>query len=558
MSLEPDKSEKSPIPDYNQPLKKLVRQRLLRHAVEALTIKRQQSAVVSDTQFFSMLEYCRNFIRKHTNTRVDIQATVEPAARQWHQLQQSRIGKKEPGELQVLYLCGPNPLNDLKVFVELGIAPYNVWAVESEAELFEIARQELLESELGRGVKLHLGSLHQFFKIVPQQFDLIYFDGCGPLFKGKPNTSLVIRELFINQRLAPLSALITNFTAAELEDKGRFGANWPRRLAAWYGAWYLDPPNTGDSGQLEERMLDEALTERYYAHIATHFDEFYSDFISRFIIEFTSSLLPWWRSVGLPAARKEYFAPEPELKAAIAASLSNPPLEPQHKGLPLSELFKDVGHAQLAKEAYPHLWTAHLSSEILPDNDPFRDFYNKEQIEGIKLAEAIKAVSLVNNFYESEIEWAKHNRQACSPALANLLKTFKWFDSSGERWFKMFCDIPMPNLMVDLLMGLYGYPYHTNINSLLRLSYTAKTRPMYADVFVFDQARYLYDLVSPLSLFKPELSFGEQLVLRICMDAINRHSYYGYPKIFRGAALACIGEEGFGVFKWPARQNVVL
>ena len=42
----------------------------------------------------------------------------------------------------------------------------------------------------------------------------------------------------------------------------------------------------------------------------------------------------------------------------------------------------------------------------------------------------------------------------------------------------MFCDTPLPNLIADLLIGIYGYPYHVNLASLLRLQYTAKIRPL--------------------------------------------------------------------------------
>jgi len=140
--------------------------------------------------------------------------------------------------------------------------------------------------------------------------------------------------------------------------------------------------------------------------------------------------------------------------------------------------------------------------------------------------------------------------------MANILRHFKWFDTEGQPWHRMFCDEPLPNLIADLLIGLYGYPYHVNLGKLLRFHYTAKVTPMYTDVFILDQARYLYDFQSSMSLFKLNSSLANQLIIRICIDAIGRHGYCGYPDLFRGSALASINEAGFTIYDWPERKSI--
>jgi hypothetical protein len=76
---------------------------------------------------------------------------------------------------------------------------------------------------------------------------------------------------------------------------------------------------------------------------------------------------------------------------------------------------------------------------------------------------------------------------------------------------------------------------------------------MLSDVFILDQCRYLYDLVPTLPLFGPELPFGLQLLIRICIDLIRRHTHNSCWDLFRGAALAAEGEDGFSIHQWPDR-----
>ena len=89
--------------------------------------------------------------------------------------------------------------------------------MESDKEVFKQAVESLFVS--GYGIKIYRGSLQQFFEIVPQQFDIVYFDACGPLPSPKPRTLDVLRQLFERQRLTPLSVLITNFSQANQDGK---------------------------------------------------------------------------------------------------------------------------------------------------------------------------------------------------------------------------------------------------------------------------------------------------------------------------------------------------
>jgi hypothetical protein len=45
------------------------------------------------------------------------------ALEQWIAWQAARAQQRKPEELRVVYLCGPEPLNDLRVLLELGVSP---------------------------------------------------------------------------------------------------------------------------------------------------------------------------------------------------------------------------------------------------------------------------------------------------------------------------------------------------------------------------------------------------------------------------------------------------
>lgn len=550
---------------YNQPEKETIRQRVIAHAVTSLTKERASSPVVTAAEFERTMDYCQRFLDKHCGRK--LWNAVKPVAEDWQSLHQSRVGAKKAEDLHVLFLAGPDPTADLMAFKRVGVPFTNIWAIEGDRSTFRQAIGIL--GREGIPLKVHHGNLQKFFSMVPQQFDIVYFDACGPLFGGDPNTINVVRELFVNQRLAPLSVLITNFsepcpnldpTIINRRLLASIAKKFPGILpAAAVSPDMLGPKNT--SGKPGEQSSDEKNLLKWgrliglwsYAHgdddtWTQHFDEFvetevlpdllghYSRFTTEFIIRFAGQLLPWWRIVALPGSRREYFSNEQALARAVKESHS---------------VVEAWSHP-----LYPALRHVLLAETFLEKNNPLHEFYFKEALERTTLSQAVKAVSLIRNFFESE--WGdtffstQHIRDACSPNLVKVLQNFRWFDH-GKR---VFCQDPLPDLITDLLAGLYGYPYHTNTRKLDRIAYKAKDTVMLTDVFVFDQARYLYDLLPTLPFFEEAFPIPQQLVLRVCMDAIHRHSQFGCSDLFQGADLAALGEEGFSYWSPPVRESI--
>jgi len=105
---------------YDQPEKERARWLALCHAVECLTTHRQQSSVITLNQFDAAIKYACDLIER-TGQRPYPHEQVKDAAARFKQLHESRVGKKSAKDLTVLFLAGPNPMNDLRVLTELGV-----------------------------------------------------------------------------------------------------------------------------------------------------------------------------------------------------------------------------------------------------------------------------------------------------------------------------------------------------------------------------------------------------------------------------------------------------
>lgn len=142
---------------YQQPEKQHVRQRLLTRAVQALTSERPSTPVVRPDELVDTVELALKNIGDS-----DLPSRVVKELEQWLVTYGSKISAKAPSDLTVLYLCGPEPMNDLSILLEQGVNPHNVWAVESGRDSFHEAITTLEQSSVP--VKVHHGNLAQFFE----------------------------------------------------------------------------------------------------------------------------------------------------------------------------------------------------------------------------------------------------------------------------------------------------------------------------------------------------------------------------------------------------------
>ena len=175
---------------------------MLTTAVRRLTAQRDESFVVRLNELEATIEFASSTLG---NSRIASDVNRELSL--FQEIWNSSAIAKQPSELKVLFLCGPEPMNDLLVLLEEGVIPSNIWAVESDRSIFIQAKEAL--SQNCPLVRLHQGELSELFEIHPESFDLVYYDACGPI----DNKSVLQPLLFLlgGLKLNPLSVLVTNF-----------------------------------------------------------------------------------------------------------------------------------------------------------------------------------------------------------------------------------------------------------------------------------------------------------------------------------------------------------
>jgi hypothetical protein len=130
------------------------------------------------------------------------------------------------------------------------------------------------------------------------------------------------------------------------------------------------------------------------------------------------------------------------------------------------------------------------------------------------------------------------NWDIISPELLAAIRC-SWFDYKA----RLTCDVPLPNLLVNSLIGAYGRPYFYNARLSHRVRYTSNFREMYCDLFVFDQCRSFFDWFPTVQACPSRFeSIPFQIVARCIIDRLCWANFYNTANPFRGAAIGSISE----------------
>ena len=212
----------------------------------------------------------------------------------------------------------------------------------------------------------------------------------------------------------------------------------------------------------------------------------------------------------------------------------------------LNEWFKAVGDAVVAPSNYPLY--SFINTLKKTNGDKLANQLLNSTVNGKKIAELIGFATFSDRVIEGHWDLLSRDFQKAI--------RLSWFDSK----FPFTCDAPMPNLVVNALIGVYGAPAFVNTRRSQRLRYTAKTNEMFCDLFVFDQCRYFFDWLPTLETFESRFSSIEfQVLARCIMDRIGRHNWSSDVHTLRGAAVASYEEvPSAGFFDFSARETVVV
>ena len=536
------------------------RSKLIEHAVRCLTTERSTSVCVKRDhvarvwqQLCESGEANKYFTEKERHE-------IETEIGQWELFHESEVQTKRPSDLRVCYLGGVNLKIAIEVLVANGVLCQNVWVIVENSKILKKAWSAIEKSPL-RNVKVFQGDILTFLKDFPDQFDIIYLDDCGTLPSATQKTLKIVGYVFLHNKLTSPGALITNFSFPPQNTQQENSAS----------SQFLDKEREMINFLVKEYMnyrLSNVLgkdnsPENNAEYLSKRTDEDnYGDYVSFQIIDSAYLFIPAQRMLsserkylwGQVFKEKKHFlqainshssanvegrskgtnekstktSRNQELMESLkklkvdeksAKKECNQELMESLKKLKVDDevhssnsLFSDLKRMAetFLEKSYSNSCCRAWVTEIFPDWKSERSL-NKEKIPTMLLTPLLCS-SPIHIIYFSNVDFVL---KFLDP-LFNAVK--ENFPSCGDvaTFEQATC------LVAGLLYGQVTYPSFPVMDKLFRLRYTAKKRQMFADVFVFDKCRYLYELlpnVNCVCIDDPK----QQIVFRMVVDGLCKH-----------------------------------
>ncbi|QHB73135.1 class I SAM-dependent methyltransferase [Stenotrophomonas sp. 364] len=564
---------------YKQPTKHAARTEALTHAVELLTARREQCAIVPSEYVSRIVTELADPSRHPSDHSASAMIDVQDIE-SWRAFRQSSVGTKRAEDITVAYLAGPEPTNDLHTLIMLGVRPENIWAFEIEQDVFASAREDVERSQL-RGVKLMNVSIEDYFLATPRRFDIIYFDACGPLPSHTAKTVQTLVNIFRHSALAPLGVLITNFSEPDT-SKEAVRDCYAHLVAAYLypksfldtfddpehtytdgaeaqGYWLL--PLTATEGGVEEGEVDP--DEDFIQQVKDHFSDYYGSFLTRHAVDIASVVAPTMRvlnsglfkelvsDVSAAAKRGERFVSFAADEEGEAAVDLDPDDDSGH------EVVDSDGDAITEPSSFSLLFTLAscgllpVDANFSPPPEEIRTFCRRwaNQLAG-KPDSKLTAVEALCCFYA-----VRHDEALWSAALKRLAS----FNYMSKMPF--LCDVPTSELAFYPMFAQIAYPAHNNVAETRRFRYVAEGRKtaMFLDVLPFDECRYVYDWLATAPLIDGDwLDVSRQLVFRSALDAIAKNKRWYQDDFLYGCHVVGINSDSFDAPMYSLREVISL
>lgn len=496
--------------EYNQEVKKKVRQETLTYIIEKLTVKRSEAACVRKTYVRELFNWLtsQNYDSKSRDLAKKIPVEYITL---WEEFHDSFLGQKKPSELTVCYLSGSQPMNDFEVLVESGIHPHNIWAFEVDKGTYNNALNNIDSSDFPM-LKLHKGSIEQFFVTTPKKFDIVYLDFCGSI-PSTQHTTRIIASLFKHQRLNSPGALITNIALPDISKPSELNKYAELVSSYLFSKDYLE----GENGQPIENTIRNF--EEFKKEVINNFEGFYSQFITRQILDISTIITPWVR-LATSSLWNKYFKSKPN---EISKSLY------KAKMYSLNKTLESINRAQKEQREFGLKWINEMSG--FPESN-------------IVISDIIGSYNVL-----------KANSDFYTENMSKVIDEYLY----EEKMFQ-FCDRPNKNLAFDLLTNQLSYPMHYSTNAILRKSYQAKQTKMFTDAIIFDEVRYIYEWLPTIDLLNNAFeNIGQQLTYRFALDGLVKNRMWYNPEYFYSGSVVSIHDnESFNANTIAKREEIIV
>lgn len=504
---------------YKQEIKEYSREIIWKHSIDNLTINREESKILNSKYINRLWDFAfEDSLIKHKI----IKNADEKYLNDWNSFSDQTYSTKKPNELKVAYLCGPEPQNDLNHLIELGIRIENVYAFESEKTLYNQALNSLKDNY--PTLKIFNGKIDHYLKSTLVKFDIVYLDFTSPLFSRESKPYQTIITLFENQSLSNLSSLIVNTCYPDKTQENVDFLTSFFHYQAFYDYLIYDSSDQDSKGRFMEDNFSAGIYEKdeFSPYVDKNFDFAYSAFQTSFIINYTNHILPITNVLKNPLLYKRLFTSNSDkINEEIKKFEENESTYIDPTNYSLYHFFSDLinGESNLEKS--------------------WKSFITKNDYNGYSMEMAIKFFYMqLNAPTEGFLNILSDSLKLSIPEIMKNIP-----DAINNMSRGLFCDVPMIHLWQELAINQLGYPYHNNTKSHKRFSYKAKERRMCVDIFTFDQCRSLYDWLPMVEYYGLDLKIIErQILTRICIDAIAKHSLHILQNQYFGAHIVCIND----------------
>lgn len=537
---------------YTESTKNKARHAVITNAIASLTINRTGSTLARRSYVRDVMEQIVGRANPY-DVLVAKKLSTETISR-WESFYDSVTQARTAANLKVAYLSGPNPENDLRVFCEAGVLPENIWAFESETSTYTEAVISALDSEFPF-IKLVNGGLDAFVEASPQRFDIIYLDFCGPLpsRNKKQKTLTALTRVLARHSLNSPSVLITNFSLpTEQQDPAG------RALLAKLVACYLYPKQFLENEDPESNFIEGPVAHghdplQWHQIVAANLDQYYGQFVTRLLIDHATLISPYNRFPRHNAIFSKFFdTKETQNLQPTLDSLFH---------FSESEDFGGGGDVIVDSGQYPILWTlAALDRglnakdlnypQFVFDDDNFSkfadQFLSQLDIDGNK-EKLLDSVVLLS--------YMLSEGQGQEAYLSERMRRI--YEKHNFGAFHQFCDLVLFHQTVEVLFRQVATPYHVNIEKTRRWRYQAKDTPMFMDMLVLDECRYLYDWMPTADMFSEGIgNIERQLVYRFVLDGVAKHRRWYNPEYFFGTAVVDQFTDGFRAKTLRPRESI--
>lgn len=508
---------------YKQDIKEKAREEIWKHAIRTLTVNRSSNLVINENYIrdawehvLYKCEYTKDFF-KARNPNIEI-------LNNWVHHSKCVYGNKNPEDLKIVYLCGPEPENDLNDILKQGVRIENVWAVEAEKELYKKAIQNV--RNIYPSLKIFHGKINDFFDLYNQVFDIIYLDFVSPIFSNSGTPFSVIHKIIDGNILSDIGVLITNYPVPDYSDEMN------KLMKDFFiDCRYLEGSVHGIKYEDGENIYKFADGVRCYGYSENHFEnliknnfkESYSSLCSLYPIYYANVVAPRYRVANKNATFNMLYKSE-----QIANSYININTKSDWDDY---DSYRELGFVERLKMETTNskLWNS--------------AYNQKESGKNYNRYDAVKMATILCNF-----ECFQNANIFSEDMLNSLRRIFRSIKEYEDN--RLFCDILMPSDIIEVAINQLGIPFHPNFRNQKRFEYTAKTRTMFVDIITFDKCRSFYDWMPLMELYgETMVSMERQILFRSCLDAIGKQlTFTPIPIYDGGVSMIGIGETEWANF----------